>query len=182
MIRPALFAAPLAALILSLPPAPLAAQAPCLPLGGEVALCGGGTVWADARALPVADDADYIAYEAPPLYLEASLDWIMPADAGTIEAALALLEAGLAEEAAADGDPAPVRWLRDTVVTDHVTVALDIFAEVFEGTEYPLAVLLVADGGDWLTLFLSGDTPMAPAAFEAEARALAGLLRPAPEG
>lgn len=178
MIRPA----PFLALALAVLPAPALADAPCLPLGGALALCGAGTVWADARAIPVADDAGFIAYEVPPLYLEATVDWISPTDAGTFAAALALLEAGLAEEAAAEGAPAPVRHLRDTVVTEHATVALDIYAEVFEGTEYPLAVLLVADGADWLTLFLSGDAPMAPDTFEAEARALAGLLRPAPEG
>ncbi len=178
MIRPA----PFLALALSVLPAPLLAQAPCLPLGGEIALCGDGTPWAGAQPVPITDDDGVIAYELPPLYLEASLEWLDARDARTPEAALVLMQDMLREEAAADGDPPPVRTLRDTIATDHASVALDVYTEVFDGQDYPLAVLLVADGGGWLTLFLSGDEPMAAATFEVEARALAGLLRPVPEG
>ena len=176
MIRPAVFALAVFALM----PLPLLAQPPCLALGGQIALCAADSPWAQARAIPLGDD--FVAYEAAPFYLEASTAWITPAEAGTPDAALAAFEATMAADSAAEGVPLPVRRVRDTIVTDHATIVYDIFVEVDEGEEFPIAVMVLDDGDGWLTLFLSSDSPMDGAAFEEETRSLAGLLRPEPEG
>ncbi|NYS25800.1 hypothetical protein HUK65_12430 [Rhodobacteraceae bacterium 2376] len=171
---------PMMTLAVALVPLPVLAQSPCLPLGAQVALCAEGTPWAEARALPL--DDDFVSYEAPPLYLEASTSWITPGEAGTPEAALSALEAALAEDTAAEGAPLPLRRGRETVTTDHATITYDVFIEVDAGEAFPLAVMVLEDQGGWLTLMLSSDTPMEEDRFMAEADSLARLLRPAPEG
>lgn len=160
-------------------PAPLLADTRCLPLGGQLALCPEGGLWADA--VPVSAfgaEEEVRAYEVPPLYLEASLEFIDRGEVGSVDIALSMIEDFNREEALAEGDPAPVRRLRETIVTDHATVTLDMFTEVMFDETYLFAVLLAEDGDDWLTLFLSNDDPMSEARFEAAARDLVAALRP----
>jgi len=174
--------APLFALTLAFIPTTVTAQPACLPLGGQIALCpDAGSLWAGASQIPVTDEDGVTAYEAPPYYLEASLNWLDPAEASTLDAGLSRLETDLTEEALDDGDAAPVRRFRDTLTTEHATVALDVFIEFFDGDPQPLAVLLLADGDDWLTLFLAGEDVEDEDGFAETARDLARLLRPAPE-
>lgn len=166
------------ALVLALLPAGLAAQTPCLPLGPQIAFCPDGSPWAGAESVTITGEDGIFAYELPPLYLEASTAWVDRAEVGTVEDALSQLRAELAAEAEADGDPAPDLRLREVLGTAPLTVTMEYYAEYFDGETYPLALMLVADGDDWLTVFLSSDAPMAEELFLDRARDLAGLLRP----
>lgn len=176
MIRAAFARSLLVAVLL---PTAALADAPCLPLGGQIALCPENGVWADAVAIPSGPETR--AFEAPPFYLEAMRDLVDRAEFTTADAALTMIETMLTDEALDEGEAAPARRQRDTIVTDHATIALDLFTEVMAGEEFPLAVLLTEDDDVWLTLLLSGDEPMDADAFERAARDLAAALRPATE-
>ncbi len=166
-------------LVAALLPTAALADAPCLPLGGQIALCPESGVWADAVAIP--GDPETRAFEAPPFYLEAIPELVDRAEFTTADAALSMIEMMLTEEALAEGEAAPARRQRDMIVTDHATIAFDLFTEVMDGAEFPLAVLLTEDDDVWLTLLLSGNEPMDADAFEQSARDLAAALRPATE-
>ena len=168
-------------LVAALLPSAGLADAPCLPLGGQIAFCPATAEWEGAFAVPISGEPGGRMVEAPPLVLEASRNIVDRTEYATPDAALAMIESMLAQEALEDGDPAPTRRLRDVIVTDHATVALDLYIEVMDGAEYPLAILLTEDDTDWLTLILMADGPIEVDTFEQSARDLAAALRPATE-
>ncbi len=170
--------AALAAMLLPIPAAAQAGQETCLPLGAQLAFCPGDSAWSDARALPHPAARRITHLERDDFFIDASAGDIRPDGVAGLSDLLDLLEAGLAEEAREHGEPAPRRGLRKTQETPHATVMVDFYAVPVEGTEYPAAMMALADGDGWLTLILAGREDVSEDAFALEARRVADLLRP----
>jgi len=163
-------------LLIALSPAHAASQ--CHPLPNWFEFCAAGSDWEDAETFAF-EDAFVLQSDA--LWLE-----IMPLPEGlsdqSLEGILDSIATDLAQDAAAEGLPAPDLLGRAQFQTSALTAVTMTMTEFDEGYDY-IVVMAVAEANDrHLVLALDGDETISASEMEENMRNVAELIRPTEEG